>query len=182
MNYPFNANYTVSNSSISTTANLFSGMLTNNATSGTQKLLSLTNTGTGTTADGIYVDNTGTGTTAIEIAGTWTNGILTNNNSINAGSGSISTSGSVNATTVNATTLNATTLALSGLTADSFVYSGAAGAISATVAPTNGQLLMGQQVQRQWLLRSPTARTSPSRMRLGQSPWRPWQTPRLPRA
>jgi hypothetical protein len=98
-NYPFNNTYTVNNSSIGTTVNLYSGMLTNNTTGGTQKLLSLTNTGTGTTADGIYINNTGTGTTAFEIAGTWTNGIITNNNSINAGSGAI-TAGTFNGLTL----------------------------------------------------------------------------------
>ncbi|OHB10992.1 MAG: hypothetical protein A3J09_00195 [Candidatus Zambryskibacteria bacterium RIFCSPLOWO2_02_FULL_51_21] len=76
VNYPFNATYTVDDSSISTTANLYSGLLTNNTTAGTQKLLSLTNTGTGTTENGIYLNNTGTGTTAIEVAGTWTNGLI----------------------------------------------------------------------------------------------------------
>ena len=90
VNYPFNATYTLDSSSISTTANLYSGMLTNNATSGTQNLLSLTNAaGTGTTTNGIYLNNLGTGTTAIQIAGTWANGLVTNGNSINAGTGSL---------------------------------------------------------------------------------------------
>ncbi len=89
-NYPVNTTYTVTDASIGTGINLFSGDLTNNTTSGTQKLLSLTNSGTGTTETGIYLDNSGTGTTGIEINGTWTNGIITNNNSINAGTGTIS--------------------------------------------------------------------------------------------
>jgi len=88
-NYPFNATYTVNDSSIGTGINLLSGNLTNNTTGGTQKLLSLTNTGTGTTENGIYISNTGTGTTALEINGAWTNGIITNNNTIDAGTGSI---------------------------------------------------------------------------------------------
>jgi uncharacterized protein (TIGR02145 family) len=138
VNYPFNATYTVSPASISQTANLYSGTLTNNATSGTQRLLSLTNSGTGTTANGIYVNNTGTGTTGLEIAGTWTNGILTDNNSINAGSGSITTTGALSAGS-----LNAANITVSGLTANAFVYSGAGGAITATTAPTNGQILIG---------------------------------------
>jgi hypothetical protein len=98
-NYPFNATYTVSDSSIGTGINLLSANLTNNTTGGTQKLLSLTNTGTGTTENGIYINNTGTGTTAFEIAGTWTNGIITNNNSVNAGTGAL---------TAGATTLSGT--------------------------------------------------------------------------
>ncbi|MDB4939576.1 MAG: hep Hag family protein, partial [Candidatus Doudnabacteria bacterium] len=89
-NFPFNATYTVDNSSIATAANLYSGQLTNNTTSGTQTLLSLTNAGTGTTEKGIYLNNTGTGTTAFEIGGSWNNGIITNNNSINAGTGAVS--------------------------------------------------------------------------------------------
>ncbi|MCR4279337.1 MAG: tail fiber domain-containing protein [Candidatus Zambryskibacteria bacterium] len=93
VNYPFNSTYTVSDASIGTAVDLYSGALTNNTTSGTQTLLSLSNTGTGTTESGIYLTNTGTGTTALEIAGTWTNGILTNNNSLNTGSGNISSTG-----------------------------------------------------------------------------------------
>ncbi|MCX6751318.1 MAG: hypothetical protein NT161_00925, partial [Candidatus Nomurabacteria bacterium] len=89
-NYPFNTTYTVEDlSPIGTSINLLSGDLVNNTSSGTQKLLSLVNTGTGTTENGIYIGNTGTGTTALEIAGTWTNGIITNNNSINAGTGTV---------------------------------------------------------------------------------------------
>ncbi len=93
VNYPFNSTYTVTDASIGVDVNLYSGRLTNNTTSGTQAVLSLTNTGTGTTEHGIYLNNTGTGTTALEIAGTWTNGILTNNNTINTGSGNITSTG-----------------------------------------------------------------------------------------
>ncbi len=89
VNYPFNSTYTVNDASIGTSINLYSGNLTNNTTGGTQRLLSLSNSGTGTTENGIYINNTGTGTTAFEIAGTWTNGIVTNNNSINAGTGAL---------------------------------------------------------------------------------------------
>ncbi len=105
VNYPFNSTYTVNDSSIGTGVNLYSGMLTNNTTGGTQTLLSLTNTGTGTTEKGIVVNNTGTGTTAFEIQGTWTNGIVTNNNSISAGTGTI-TAGTVTAPNVNLTVIN----------------------------------------------------------------------------
>ncbi|MBK5215190.1 MAG: tail fiber domain-containing protein [Candidatus Pacebacteria bacterium] len=104
VNYPFNATYTVNDTSITTGVNLYSGNLVNNTTTGTQKLLSLTNTGTGTTETGIYIGNTGTGTTALEVAGTWTNGIITNNNSINAGSGAI-TGGAGTFTTLNGNTI-----------------------------------------------------------------------------
>jgi fibronectin-binding autotransporter adhesin len=100
VNYPFNSTYTVTDASIGTGVNLYSGLLTNNTTAGTQKLLSLTNTGTGTTETGLYLNNTGTATTALEIAGTWTNGIVTNNNSINAGTGTI-TAGTVNFAVLN---------------------------------------------------------------------------------
>jgi hypothetical protein len=103
VNYPFNATYTVNDASISTSTSLYSGLLTNNTTSGTQKLLSLTNTGTGSTENGIYINNTGTGLTAFEIAGTWTTGIKTNNNSIDAGTGGLTFG---NATGTNATTTN----------------------------------------------------------------------------
>lgn len=75
-NYPVNTTYTLTDASIGTGINLFSGNLTNNTTGGTQKLLSLINTGTGTTENGIYISNTGTATTAIEVAGTWTNGLI----------------------------------------------------------------------------------------------------------
>jgi len=95
VNYPFGAIYTVDDSSIGKTVNLFSGLLTNNTSDGTQTLLSLTNTGSGLTEKGIYINNTGTGTTALEIGGSWTNGIVTNNNSINAGSGTIQTTGAI---------------------------------------------------------------------------------------
>jgi hypothetical protein len=106
-NYPINATYTVSDTSIGTDINLLSGNLTNNTSGGTQKLLSLTNTGTGTTENGIYLYNNGAGAiTGLEIAGTWTNGIITNNNSINAGTGAIS-SGALTATTVNGLTITA---------------------------------------------------------------------------
>jgi hypothetical protein len=91
VNNPLNATYTVDGSSISPDVNLLSANLTNNTSSGIQKLLSLSNTGSGTTENGIYINNTGTAaTTALEIAGTWTNGIITGNNSINAGTGAIS--------------------------------------------------------------------------------------------
>jgi hypothetical protein len=103
-NYPLNTTYTVDNTSIGTGINLLSGNLTNNTTTGTQKLLSLTNTGTGTTENGIYIGNTGTGTTALEIAGTWTNGIVTNNNTINAGTGAIS-GGAGTFSTINGNTI-----------------------------------------------------------------------------
>lgn len=104
VNYPLNNTYTVTDGSIGTGVNLYSGNLTNNTTSGTQKLLSLTNTGTGTTENGIYLDNTGTGTTGIEIHGTWGTGILTDNNSINAGTGAVS-GGAATFATVNKLTL-----------------------------------------------------------------------------
>ncbi|MES3005008.1 MAG: tail fiber domain-containing protein [Patescibacteria group bacterium] len=133
VNYPFNATYTVNDASISTAANLYSGLLTNNTTGGIQRLLSVINTGTGTTENGLYISNTGTGTTALEIAGTWTNGIVTNNNTINAGSGNITTTGTGNfgnllltgSTTlqnfsfVNSTGVSATTTNLFSTTASS---------------------------------------------------------------
>ena len=91
-NYPFNAAYTVSDSSIGTGVNLFSGDLTNNTTTGTQRLLSLSNTGTGTTEHGVYVTNTGTAETAIEIDGTWTNGLIIGSSAGNVGIGTTSPS------------------------------------------------------------------------------------------
>jgi len=94
-----------------TAVDLIFATLTNGTDSGTQRLLTLTNAGTGTTEDGIYVNNTGVGVTALEIAGAWTNGIITNNNSINAGSGTITAATFVGALSGNATT--ATTLASS---------------------------------------------------------------------
>ncbi|MDP3763156.1 MAG: hypothetical protein Q8Q92_00650 [bacterium] len=90
VNYPFNNTYTVNDSSIGTTANLYSGLLTNNTTSGTQKLLSLTNTGTGTTENGLYINNTGTASTSIEIAGTWVNVFVSAPGSGNFGIGTTS--------------------------------------------------------------------------------------------
>ncbi len=133
VNYPFNSTYTVNDASIGTAVNLYSGALTNNTTGGTQTLLSLSNTGTGTTERGIYLNNSGVGTTGLEIAGTWTNGILTNNNTINTGSGNITTTGTVstgnlaltgsttlqNFTFVNATGTSATTTNFFSSTASS---------------------------------------------------------------
>src|SRR5258708_1291847 len=119
VNYPFNSTYTVPDTSIGTGVNLYSGTLNNNTTAGTQKLLSLTNTGTGTTENGIYVNNTGTGLTGIEVAGTWTTGILTNNNSINAGSGTI-TGGAISGSSLTST----------GLTQGSVVFAGTGGLLS----------------------------------------------------
>ncbi len=106
-NYPVNATYTVTDASISTTANLFSGAMTNNTTGGTQRLLSLSNTGTGSTENGIYLSNTGTGVTAFEIAGDWTNGLL-----VGSGSTTLQAFTATNATTTAATT---TSLFVSGL-------------------------------------------------------------------
>jgi hypothetical protein len=101
VNYPFNSTYTVTDASIGTSVNLYSGSLTNNTTGGTQKLLSLTNTGTGTTETGIYLNNTGTGSTAFEIAGNWTNGIL-----VGSGSTTLQNFTAQNSTTSNSTTTN----------------------------------------------------------------------------
>jgi len=129
VNYPFNANYTVTDTSIGTDANLYSGLLTNNTTSGTQKLLSLTNTGSGTTENGIYLNNTGTGVTAFEIAGTWTNGIVTNNNSMNLGTGGLIYG---SATSTNATTTNfaVTNNLYTSLTQGSVPFIGAGGLLT----------------------------------------------------
>lgn len=89
VNYPFNATYTITDASIATSSSLYSGLLTNNTTVGTQRLLSLTNTGTGTTENGLYVNNTGTGVSAIEVAGTWTNALVTAPGSGNVGIGTL---------------------------------------------------------------------------------------------
>lgn len=124
VNYPLNATYTVDDASISTAANLFSGALTNNTTSGTQRLLSLTNTGTGTTENGIYINNTGTGNTAFEIAGTWTNGLL-----ISSGSSTLQNFTFVRATGTAATTTNsfATTASSTNLFSSVAAIGGAQG-------------------------------------------------------
>ncbi len=142
VNYPFNATYTVSDTSIGTGVNLYSGTLTNNTTSGTQTLLSLTNTGTGTTEDGIYVNNTGTGTTGIEVAGTWGTGILTNSNSINAGtgaitSGAITTSGNFLQTGASTFTTGSGAVALNG---DTTVAANKSLAVSGTGTITDSYL------------------------------------------
>ncbi len=136
VNYPFNSTYTVDNSSISTDVSLYSGILTNNTASGTQKLLSLTNTGTGTTENGIYVNNTGTGATAIEIAGTWTSGIVTNNNSINAGTGTI-TGGSISGASFNLSGLTASRLVATD-TSKNLVSAIAAADLQSSVTGTTG--------------------------------------------
>jgi len=90
-------NFVITNTITETNSvDLVSLGLTNNTTSGSQRILVISNVGTGTTENGVLVTNTGTGVNAIEISGTWSTGILTNNNSINAGSGSI-TSGAITA-------------------------------------------------------------------------------------
>ena len=123
VNYPFNATYTVEDTSIGTSLNLLSANLTNNTTSGTQKLLSLTNTGTGTTENGIYISNTGTATTAFEINGTWTNGIITGNNTINTGTGSI-TGGNIIPTADSTYTLGTNLVRWSNIYADTITTAG----------------------------------------------------------
>ncbi len=133
INYPFNNTYTVNDSSIGQTVNLYSGILTNNTTAGVQKLLSLTNTGTGTTEDGIYVNNTGTGTTGIELDGTWATGILTHNNSIDAGTGTIS-GGALNSTGNTTLASNAGSTFTAGNTTGAVAITGTTVSISSTGA------------------------------------------------
>ncbi len=89
-NYPLNSTYTVDDSSIGTGINQLSANLTNNTTSGTQKLLSLSNTGTGTTENGLYISNTGTLTTAIELNGTYNKALIIPSGSGNVGIGTTS--------------------------------------------------------------------------------------------
>jgi len=98
-------NFAVTNTVSGTnTVTLQTLTLTNNTTGGTQRVLSITADGSGVTENGLVVNyaGTGSGTTAIEISGTWGTGLLTNNNSINAGTGTI-TGGTGNFSALNLT-------------------------------------------------------------------------------
>ena len=103
----------------STAIDLIGGTLTNNTTSGNQTLLSLTNAGTGTTEKGIYLNNTGTGTNAIEVAGTWTNGLIVGSGNVGIGTTSpyakLSVVGEVVAPYYTATSTTATSTFAGGL-------------------------------------------------------------------
>ncbi len=125
--------YTSSDTPAGTTSvDLISGTLTNNTTGGTQRGLVLTLNGSGTTAYGAYVNysGTGTGTTGIGLGGNWTTGINTNNNSINAGTGTIN-SGSI-------TIAANDTLSLSGTGYVSNSFSSTTGSAFTTNTTNNG--------------------------------------------
>lgn len=125
--------------------------------------------GTGLNLSGVTFSNTGVlsvgaGNSTITIGGTSANPSITANYSAGTGisltgttfdnTGVLSLSGTTNQISVSAST-GAITLSLpsnvtisssltvSGLTADSFLYSGTSGILTSTTPPTNGQLLIG---------------------------------------
>ena len=103
-------------------------------TSGT---LTITNTGVTSNVAGTGISVSG-GTGAVTISNT---GVL----SIAGTTNQITASAATGAVTLSlpATVTIGTSLTVSGLTANSFLYSGTAGLLTTTAAPTNGQLLIG---------------------------------------
>lgn len=83
----------------------------------------------------ILIGSTGAAPIKATITGTSNQVVVTN------GSGSITLSTPQDIATVSSPTFVGATL--SGLTANSFMYSGTGGAVTSTAAPTNGQLLIG---------------------------------------
>lgn len=96
-----------------------------------------TGTGTATTDGQLLIGNTGTGNWSVATLAAGANAGVTITNG----------AGTITLTTVQDIRTTAspsfTGLTVSGLTANSFLYSGAGGVLSTTAAPTNGQLLIG---------------------------------------
>lgn len=148
------------NASGGTTGLTFSGgPVTTTGTLTLAGTLAATNGGTGLTSYGIanQVLGMNAGDTALEYktltAGTAisvvnTAGVVTFNNtgvtSIAGTANQITASASTGAVTLSLpSSVSITSLTLSGLTANSFLYSGTGGLLTTTSAPTNGQLLIG---------------------------------------
>lgn len=103
----------------------------------TANTITINNTGVTSAVAGTGIGVSGA-TGAVTITNNGVTGITGTTNQINASA----STGSVTLSLPAAVTLG-TSLTISGLTANSFLYSGTAGLLTSTAAPTNGQLLIG---------------------------------------